>query len=221
LVSLTKKSEIFMANPVIIFGAKILGTMALDILLSNQNVVYGLLDDDKTLLSKELHHHTVLGTTDDLEYIKLLGKDCDACIAIDDKAIRINLINRLVKTYKVMPMNALHQSAYISPMAEMGHGNLMGVHSQLLAFARLGSHSIVQAQAVIGEYSTVGDYSEIGAGTIINSEVTIGENAFIGSGVTIIQGIQVGADARIGAGSVVIKDVGEGETVFGYPAKKV
>ena len=54
-----------MENPVIILGAQAVGTAALDAFLSNDLVVYCLLDDDPTLQKSELLEVPVMGATDD------------------------------------------------------------------------------------------------------------------------------------------------------------
>ena len=59
-------------NPVIIFGAKETGLMALEIFESNQVVVYCFLDDDKKTHQTEYSSVMVLGGTDDETYLKLL-----------------------------------------------------------------------------------------------------------------------------------------------------
>ena len=64
-----------MENPVIIFGANPLGRMAKEIFESNGVVIYGFLDDDTKLHSKELDDAIILGSTDDDGFLKLIGKN--------------------------------------------------------------------------------------------------------------------------------------------------
>ena len=73
-----------MENPVIILGANYLGRQVKEILESNGNVIYGFLDDNKKLHNTEIDNITVLGSTDDEALLKLIGKKCDAVVAIDD-----------------------------------------------------------------------------------------------------------------------------------------
>lgn len=63
-----------MENPVLIFGAGNLGKIALDIFNRNNVVVYGLLDDDKTLHNQEIGDVLILGDTDDDGFLKLIGQ---------------------------------------------------------------------------------------------------------------------------------------------------
>ena len=208
-------------EPVIIFGAGGLGKAALEIFKSNSVVVYGFLDDDENLHGKEIDFVNVLGSTEDTEYLKLLGKKCDAFIALDETAPKESLVELLKDKRKVVPVNALHPTSVISSTVEMGYGNLINAGAILGAFVKIGGYNIIHTGTVIDYEASIGDYVQIGAGSTINSGVEIGNQAFIGSGATIISGVKIGANARVGAGSVVIKDVAEGVTVFGNPAQKL
>lgn len=210
-----------MENPVIIFGAGSLGRAALEIFQSNDIVVYGFLDDNKELHNTEIDTVTVLGNTDDDGFLKLIGKKCEAFIAVDDNKLRKGLTKMLLDRRKMMPVNAHHKSAVVAPSAQFGHGNYVNSGVVLGAGARLGSHCLLHTRAVIDHNCTLGDYVQVGAGTILNAEVQVEDGAFIGSGVTVVSGVKIGKNARIGAGSVVIQDVKKGETVFGNPAQVV
>lgn len=210
-----------MENPVIIFGAKGLGRVALDIFQSNNVVVYGFLDDDKKLHNTEILDISVLGDTDDDGFLKLIGKKCEAFIAVDDNKIRRHLVQMLLDRRKVMPVNAIHRHAYIAPSSLISHGNLISAGVVINSAAKVGNHCILHANTVIDYEVTVGDLVQVGTGSIIGSGATIEDGAFIGSGVTIVSGITIGKNARIGAGSVVIENVKAGTTVFGNPAKAI
>lgn len=210
-----------MEKPVIILGAKGIAHPALEIFNSNRVIVYGFLDEDEKLHGTEINTVTVLGKTEDEGFLKLIGHKCEAFVAVDDTKYRKFLVEMLLEIRKVQPVNAIHQTAYVSTDAGIGHGNFINAQTTIGAGAVIGSHCILHSGSIIDHLATLGDFVQVGAGTIINSEATIGEGAFIGSGVTIVSGVTVGKNARIGAGSVVISSVGNGETVFGNPAVKV
>jgi sugar O-acyltransferase (sialic acid O-acetyltransferase NeuD family) len=210
-----------MDNPVIIFGAGFLGRTAKEIFESNSNVIYCFLDDNKALHGKEIDTVTVLGSTDDDGYLKLIGKKCEAFVAIDDNRIRKDIVKMLQDVRHTQPVNAVHPSAILASSSSIGHGNFIDVGSKVGAGAEIGNHCLINANVVIGAESKIADFVQIGAGSIINAGVEIEAEAFIGSGVIIISGITIGKGARIGAGSVVIAPVKAGETVFGNPAQKV
>jgi sugar O-acyltransferase (sialic acid O-acetyltransferase NeuD family) len=210
-----------MDNPVIIFGASPLGRAAKEIFEGNGNVVYCFLDDNKKLHNTEIDNVTVMGSTDDDGFLKLIGKKCEAFVASDDTKVRKSLVTMLNDVRHVQPVNAVHKSTIIAASASIGHGNFVDQGVKIGAGATVGQHCVIHAGVIIGMEATVGNFVQIGAGSVVNSGVQIEEEAFIGSGVTIISGITIGKGARIGAGSVVIAPVKAGETVFGNPAQKV
>jgi len=210
-----------MDKPVIILGAKGIAHPALEIFNSNQVIVYGFLDEDEKMHGSEINVVSVLGHPEDDGYLKLIGKKCEAFVAVDDNKYRQFLVQMLNEKRKVQPVNAIHERAYISTDASIGHGNFVNAQVTVGAGAKVGSHCIFHTGAIIDHTCELEDFVQIGAGSIINAGVTIKEGAFVGSGVTIVSGITIGKDARIGAGSVVIADVKDGETVFGNPAAPI
>jgi sugar O-acyltransferase (sialic acid O-acetyltransferase NeuD family) len=210
-----------MKNPVIIFGAKGLGKVALDIFKSNHVEVYCFLDDDESLQGKEVGEISVLGKTDDEVFIKLLGKKCEAFIASDDNKYRKTIIEALMEEKKIMPVNAIHENAYISQYALIGHGNMINAGTVINSAADIANHCIIGSNVAIDYDVVLEDYVQIGAGSVLNTGVRIESGAFIGSGSILVSGIKIGKNARIGAGSVVVADVKTRETVFGNPAQVV
>jgi sugar O-acyltransferase (sialic acid O-acetyltransferase NeuD family) len=208
-------------NPVIILGANTIGKVALEILKANDIIVYAFLDDDKKLHQQEIDHISILGNTDDEGFLKLIGKKCDAFIAHDDNKYKKKLVEMLVETRKVMPINIIHPHAHFASTIEIGHGNLINIGAVLNTYTKIGSHNILNTHAIIEAEASLGDYVQVGAGSIVGAKATIEDNVFIGAGVVIAGGIKVGKNARIGAGSVVVQDVKPNTTLFGNPAKEV
>ena len=212
-----------MENPVLIFGAGNLGLTALDIFQRNSVVVYGFLDDDKALHGQEFGVVPILGDTDDDGFLKLIGQkaanSCEAFVAIGDGRVRRKLVKMLNERRKMQPVNAIHDTAVVSAMATIGHGNLIAARAVVNPMATVGQHCLVLTGALIDSRATIGDYVQVGPGAVINSGVTLEEGAYIGTGAVLVSGITVGKNARIGAGSVVVENVPANTTVFGNPAK--
>jgi sugar O-acyltransferase (sialic acid O-acetyltransferase NeuD family) len=183
--------------------------------------VYGFLDDDKKLHNTEIDEVVVLGDTDNDGFLKLIGKKCEAFVAVDDNKLRKSLVKMIQEVRHMQPVNAIHSRSVVSEKAILGHGNFIDCNAYLAPGSKIGSHCIIHTQTSVGVGASLGDFVQIGAGSSINAGVTIEDEVFIGSGVTIVSGVTVGKGARIGAGSVVIASVKEGETVFGNPAAKV
>lgn len=208
-----------MENPVLIFGAGATGRQALDIFQRNGVVVYGFLDDNKELHGTEIGTVSVLGDTDDGGFLKLIGPKCEAFVAISERPVREQLAEMINNRRKTMPVNAIHDTAVVSGMASLGHGNFVGPRVLIGPQATVGHHVQIQAGAIIEPLVEIGDFVHIGAGAVINDRVKIEQGAFIGTGATIVAGIQIGKNARVGAGSLVIADVPANTTVFGNPAQ--
>lgn len=210
-----------MENPVIIFGANHLGRAAREIFESNQVEVYGFLDDNKDLHNKEIDEVTILGSTDDDGFLKLIGRKCEAFVAHDDNRLRKSTVKMLNDVRKMQPVNAIHQQSSISKRAEIGHGNFIDIGVSIAPGAKVGSHCVLHAKATIGVGTNIGSFVQIGAGSQVNPGVVVEDEVFIGSGVVIVSGVSIGKGARVGAGSVVVASVGAGETVFGNPAAQL
>ncbi len=210
-----------MENPVIILGANYLGRQAKEILENNGNVVYGFLDDNKKLHNTEIDNASVLGSTDDETFLKLIGKKCEVFVALDENKLRKNIVSMLNDVYKAQPVNVIPQSVNIPASTDMGHGNFIDQGVKFGPGSSIGNHCIIQTNAIISTETKLGDFVQIGSGSIINPGTEIEDEVFIGSGVTIVGGITIGKGARVGAGSVVVAPVKAEETVFGNPAQKI
>lgn len=208
-----------MENPVIIFGANPLGRTSKEIFESNGIVVYGFLDDNKKLHNTEIDGVAVLGSTDDDGFLKLIGKKCEAFVAMDDNKMRRNVVDMLHKVRHIQPVNATHKLAALSPACSIGHGNFIDAGFISGPGSTIGHHCILGVGSCIGAESKIGDFVQVGAGAIINAGVTVEDDVFIGSGAVIVSGVTLGKGSRIGAGSVVIAPVKAGATLFGNPAQ--
>ncbi len=210
-----------MENPVIIFGAKGLGKVALDIFQSNEVIVYCFLEDDTKLHNTEINGVSILGITEDEVFLKLIGPKCEAFVATDDNKLKASLVEMLYEDRKIMPINAFHKNISIATSALIGHGNMFNAGAVVNSNAKINNYCIIGSNTVIDYEAELSDMVQVGAGTVIGSNVKVGKGAFIGSGVTIVAGVTIGRNSRIGAGSVVVAEVKDGETVFGNPAQKV
>lgn len=210
-----------MENPVIIFGANSIGREAKEIFEGNGNTVYCFLDDDKKLHNTEIDNITVMGSTDDDGFLKLIGKKCEAFVASDDNKLRKSLVKMLNEIRNVQPTNAVHKSSIIAISAGIGYGNFIDQGVKIGAGATVGQHCVIHAGVIIGMECRIGDFVQIGPGSVISSGVVIEEEVFLGAGVTIVSGVIIEKGARIGVGSVVVRPVKAGETLFGNPAQKV
>lgn len=210
-----------MEKPVIIFGANGIGRAAYEIFKSNHIMVYGFLDDDPSLLGKEIQEVKVLGHTTDDGFLKFIGHKCEAFVATDHTSERKSQVKLLKEKRKVMPVNAIHQNSRIPDSVHLGHGNFINDSVVIGTNVKIGNHNILNAGCLIDFDAVIGDFVQLGTGSIIGQGVVIEDEVFIGTGAMIVPGLTLGKGARIGAGSVVVDHVKENETVFGNPARSV
>ncbi len=204
-----------------IFGVNNIGRAAKAMFESNDIVIYGFLDDNPDFKDTEIDDVAVLGKTNDDGFLKFIGQKAEAFVASDDNQVRKSLVEMLNKKRKVMPVNAIHQSAIIDPSAHMSHGTFVSMNVSIGVHAKVGNHCILNTGAVVDHEAELGDFVQVGAGAVIGAEARIEDEAFIGAGATIVSGVTIGKGARVGAGSVVIASVDEGKTVFGNPAAEI
>ena len=210
-----------MELPVLIFGATGLGKVALEIFERNGVTVYGFLDDDPATHGRQIGEVSVLGRTDDDGFLKLIGRKCEAFVAVDEPALRKGLLKLLLDRRHVMPVNAIHPQAVLAASATLGHGTLVGPGAVVGAFARLGHHNLLHARALVDYEAHLADHVQVGAGATVGSGAHLEAHVFVGSGAVVVPGVKVGKGARVGAGSVVVGNVAAGATVFGNPAQPV
>ena len=208
-----------MDKPVVIFGAKGIVHTVLDACVEAGRIVYCLLDEDESLHNTEIGDISVMGAFDHEPVLGILGKECGAFVALEDKSERQELIDALVKKHKSMPVNIIHPKASVSANAWIGHGNLIAANACLEGSAKISNHTMIMPNATIGHGSEIGDYAMIGAGCTIGHGVTVADGAHIGQNATITPGVSIGEGAQVGHGSVVLTDVEKGAIVFGVPAK--
>ena len=204
-----------------ILGAKAVGELALDAFSTNDVVVYCFLDDDAVLRGQEVHGVSVMGATDDEQFLKLLGKQCEVFVATEDVASRRSLTKLLKERYKLAPVNAIHRAASVSEYAWLGHGNLVGAGAVLGPGAHVSNHCLLGARSVVEPGAHLADFVTLGAGVLVGAGAVLEEGVFVGAGAVVAGTVSIGKNARIGAGSVVVANVPAKATVFGNPAKEI
>lgn len=204
---------------VIIFGASGLGRVALNIFSSRGIMAYCFLDDDEELHNQEINDVIVMGHTKDDGFLKYIGKKCQAFVAIEDREGRRDIVELLKSRRKVMPLNAIHDMAYVSEEAHIGHGNLINVGAVVNPNAKITNHCIIHSQAVIEYGAKLDEFVQVGTSAVISPKAHIGEGALIGAGAVIATGIKIGKGAQVAPGAVVLQNVEDDAIVFGNPAK--
>ena len=115
----------------------------------------------------------------------------------------------------------VHQTAWLSPSAEIGDGVTLLAHSSVGPNARLGLGSLVNTGASLDHDGELGDFASLGPGARTGGNVTIGSRTMIGLQAGILQGRTVGEDSVVGAQSLVLQDIPSLSVAVGSPSRVI
>lgn len=127
---------------------------------------------------------------------------------------------RLIRAKGGDTPSLVHPGSYVSPSAEIGEGVYIQPSVSIWTKAKICDFCIVAPMSSISHHTVLGEGCFITPGCTIGSKIVFGKKVFVGMGSTVMSGVKkMGDGSFVGAGSLVIKDVGEGNKVFGSPAK--
>lgn len=202
-----------MNKDIYIIGAGVHGEVILDVLLRNNIIPKGFLDDNKNLWNKDIMGIKILGGIS-------LAKELDGnfVIAIGDNKKRKEIYENLTLPLNFF-INVIHDKVILSKNIEFGNGNMIIGGVVINTKTKIGNHVIINTSASIDHHNLIEDFVHIAPGVTTGGNVKIGEGSLIGIGAIILPNIKVGKWSIIGAGSVVIEDVPDNVVVVGVPAK--
>ena len=178
---------------VAVVGAGGYGRVALDVLLAGGlgDRVLGFYDDAHAALSERIRGFPVLG---DIEMLKsmLSVEPVHLIVAITDNVARLRVANAL-RGIGGQFFTALHPLAYVSDVATVGAGCVVGAGAVAHPDATLGSHCYIGPGAVVDRDA------EIGAGSWLSAGVVVGEGARVGARVVLGSNSSVGRKANVDA----------------------
>ena len=203
-----------MSEKIFVIGAGGHAEVVIDAILSSGLQVYGIFDDNESLIGKNIFQIPILGKIEKAkEY-----ENGRFIVAIGDNEIRMKIVKNLGfsddKFYTVV-----HPSAVIGKNVEIEAGTMVLGGVVINTGTSIGRHCIINTSASVDHHSEIGDFVHAAPGVHTGGNVTIGEGTFIGIGASIIPEIKIGKSVIIGAGSVIIKDVPDYATVVGNPGK--
>lgn len=182
--------------------------------------IVGLLDRNPELLGHLVLGIPILGNDDLLN--KLVGQGVQhffVGLGSTGNTIPRQCLFELACSKNMIPVNAIHPNAIISPSVNLGQGITIAASAVINACAVLGENVIVNTGAIIEHDCVLGSHVHVATGARLASTVTVGDGAHIGAGATILQCIEIGQRAIVGAGAVVVEDVPPHATVIGVPAR--
>lgn len=203
-------------NKVFVIGSGGHAKVVIDVLLSENYIIEGILDDDKSKIGKKILGIEVISST------KMLNEyqNIQAVIAIGDNKIRRMISN---KFKFVRWITAKHKSAYVHPSVygTIGEGTIICAGAVVQPDTKLGSHVVINTGALVDHDCIVGSYAHLAPGVSVAGGVKVHEGSFVGIGAKVIPNKRIGEWAVVGAGATVISDVASNTTVVGTPAKLI
>ena len=182
---------------VAIVGAGGYGRVALDVLLAGEmgDGVLGFYDDAHAALSGKVRGYPVLG---DVEMLKsmLSVEPVHVVVAITDNEARLRVANSL-RGLGGQFFTAVHPLAYLSGVAVVGGGCVIGAGAVVHPDVTVGSH------CYLGPGSVVDRDAEVGAGTWVSAGSVVGPGARVGARVVLGQNSSVGRKAVVEGDSEV------------------
>ena len=115
----------------------------------------------------------------------------------------------------------VHQTAWLSPSAEIADGVTLLAHSSVGPNASLGLGSLVNTGASLDHDGELGDFASLGPGARTGGNVAVGRRTMIGLQAGILQGRTVGEDSVVGAQSLVLEDIPALSVGIGSPCRVV
>lgn len=128
-------------------------------------------------------------------------------------------IHNNLKNIGLIPINTIHDTAYVSEDAHIGEGCQILPQTSINPRVRIGECCIINTSASIDHECVLGEGVHIGPGATLAGCIEIGDYSFIGANATILPNIKVGSNVIIGAGSVVTKSIPDDSIAYGNPCK--
>lgn len=141
-----------------------------------------------------------------------------AILAIGDNTTRAKIAKNL-KAKGQKWCQAIHPSAIVDPLAQLGEGVMVGALAVIQPRAVIGDHAIINTGAIVEHHGRVGKFAHLAPGTKTTGRVTIGRGTLIGVGACILPQIEVGKWCTVGGGALVNRAVAHGSTVVGVPIR--
>ena len=205
-----------MSEKIFVIGVGGHAEVVIDAILSSGLRVYGIFDDNESLIGKNIFQIPILGKIEKAMEIT----DGKFIVAIGDNEIRMKIVKNLGfsddKFYTVV-----HPSAVIGKNVGIGAGTMVLGGVVINTGTSIGRHCIINTSSSIDHHNKISDFVHIAPGTHTGGNVEIKEGTLLGIGTSVIPGIKIGKWSIIGAGTVVIEEVPDYATVVGVPGRVI
>ena len=196
-------------------GKDILATLLRCNEISQRYEILGFVDDDNSLIGREINGFPVIGNTDWLS-----KQSTTICCVISNgfSDIRKKIVKKIEK-FDIMFPTIVDPSVIIAKNVNIGKGSIIQAGTIINEDTTIGKHTFINLDCTIGHDCKISNYVTIAPGTHINGNIKIGNNTEVGSGTTTVQNVTIGKNCIIGTGTVLIDSIPDNSTVVGNPGK--
>jgi len=200
-----------MSEKLVIIGAGGHAKVILDIALKCGFDILGFLDDNAT---EEILGYSVLGKVSDC--VKL-DKDVWFVVAIGNNQIR----EKITEAYNLKYATLIHPSAQIGIDVKIGSGTVVMANAVVNPSANIGKGCIINSGSIVEHDCEMGDYSHISPAAVLCGTVKVGKKVHIGGAAVVKNNIKICSDVTVGIGAAVTKDITQKGIYIGVPARKM
>ncbi len=143
-----------------------------------------------------------------------------AVVAIGNNQLRMELQAKLDAAGFALA-TIVHPSAQVSRFAKLGSGSVVFANAVVNVGAEVGDAAIINTAATIDHDCRLGHGVHVSPGGHLGGGVTVGEFSWVGIGAAIRHCIVIGTNVTIGAGAVVVSDIEDNITAVGSPARQL
>lgn len=207
-----------MPKEVVIIGAGGHAKVIADIIVKNNDILLGFLDDNIEKGKKVIADYKVLGTISDCQELCNYKNNLMFIVGIGNNLTRL----KITKEYpNLLYYTAIHPNAVIGLDVKVGEGTAIMANACINSNATIGKHCIINTGAIIEHDNILDDFVHVSPNAALAGNVKIGEGTHVGIGATVKNNINIKENNIIGAGAVVVKNIlGTGKTMVGVPARE-
>lgn len=182
--------------------------------------VAAILDSDKDKVGLQFEGIDIVGTYEDLEWVKESLGVKKFFIGFGDMKYRKQVFDMFVLS-GFEPVNIIHPDAVVSRDAKLGKGILIECGCLVTPNPIIGDNVVINTGSQVNHDNIIEDNVYIASGVILSGGVTICENTLIDDGVVVALGKNVGSNSIVGAGAIVTKNIPGNSVAYGNPAKVI
>lgn len=200
-------------DSVLVYGASGHAKVILDIIEKVGSYrVLGMIDDKESLAGTDFCGYPVFGSDDYLSIRSVRSGNIFFAVGDNETRCRISRKNSLA-SFAVI--NAIHPSAQLSNLVEVGRGVAIMANAVVNSSSIIGDNVIINTAATVDHDCVIDEGVHVAPNATLCGGVKVGEMTFLGAGVTVIPNIQIGRNVYIGAGTTVYSNVADGQFLVG------